>query len=32
MTQWQLLVEDLWSGEKSICFFVHSGECFWVVD
>ncbi|MDT3723243.1 hypothetical protein [Pseudomonas oryzihabitans] len=32
MTQWQLLVDDLWSGEKSICFFVHSGECFWVVD
>lgn len=32
MTQWNLLVEDLWSGEKGICFFVHSGRSFWVVD
>jgi len=32
MTQWQLLADDLWNGEKSICLFVHSGECFWVVD
>lgn len=23
---------DLWNGEKSICFFVHSGRFFWVVD
>lgn len=32
MTQWQLLADDLWGGEKNICFFVHSGACFWVVD
>ena len=32
MTEFQLLVDDLWGGEKSVCFFVHSGECFWVVD
>ncbi|QDD90645.1 hypothetical protein [Pseudomonas oryzihabitans] len=32
MTWRQSLVDDLWSGEKSICFFVHSGKCFWVAD
>ncbi|WP_405119792.1 hypothetical protein [Pseudomonas leptonychotis] len=32
MIQWQMLVDDLWNGEKSICFFVHSGKYFWVVD
>ncbi|HHQ2648895.1 TPA: hypothetical protein ACSPMC_005847, partial [Pseudomonas aeruginosa] len=21
MTQWQLLADDLWGGEKNICFF-----------
>ncbi len=29
---WKKLHEELWNGEKSICFFVHSGKCFWVVD
>nr|WP_314489734.1 hypothetical protein [uncultured Pseudomonas sp.] len=23
---------DLWDGEKSICFFVYLGQCFWVLD
>ncbi|ASK92543.1 hypothetical protein KWH04_19100 [Xanthomonas campestris pv. trichodesmae] len=24
--------DDLYSGEKSICFFVHHGKCYWVLD
>jgi len=32
MTVNQELFDDLWGGEKSIGFFVHSGICFWVVD
>lgn len=26
------IFEDLWSGEKSICFFVHKAKCYWVLD
>lgn len=32
MSDWRILTEELWSGEKNICFFVHEGKCFWVVD
>lgn len=32
MNNWNLLVEDLWNGDKGICFFVHSGRSFWVAD
>ena len=28
----QTICDDLWSGEKSICFFVCSGEYFWILD
>jgi len=28
----QSLIDELWNGEKGICFFVHFGRCFWVVD
>lgn len=28
----QPLFNELWDGEKSICFFVHLGRCFWVLD
>lgn len=28
----QAVFDDLWSGDKSVCFFVHSGKCYWVVD
>ncbi|WP_346656520.1 hypothetical protein [Pseudomonas sp. SWRI99] len=28
----QEVFDDLWDGEKSIGFFVHSGKCFWVID
>lgn len=28
----QLLLDDLWGGEKSICCFVFFGQCFWVLD
>ncbi|MCC4635884.1 hypothetical protein [Xanthomonas dyei] len=24
--------DDLYIGEKSICFFVHHGKCYWVLD
>ncbi|RON39151.1 hypothetical protein BK666_28310 [Pseudomonas frederiksbergensis] len=32
MTLNQSVFDDLWNGEKSVCFFVHSGKCFWIVD
>lgn len=32
MTQYKFLTKELWSGERSICFFVHSGKSYWVVD
>jgi hypothetical protein len=32
MTLNQSVFDDLWNGEKSVCFFVHLGRCFWVVD
>lgn len=32
MTMSQAVFDDLWSGDKSVCFFVHSGKCYWVVD
>jgi hypothetical protein len=32
MTVSKSILEDLWSGEKSVCFFVHSGKCYWIVD
>ena len=32
MTVSQSVFDDLWNGGKSICFFVHSGRCYWVVD
>ncbi|MFJ2285202.1 hypothetical protein ACIOUF_02345 [Pseudomonas iridis] len=32
MTVSQEIFDDLWDGEKSIGFFVHSGKCFWIVD
>lgn len=32
MSQWKLPVDDLWCGEKSIGFFVHSERFFWVID
>ncbi|AKK01313.1 hypothetical protein PHLH5_14080 [Pseudomonas sp. Cab53] len=32
MTVSQSVLDDLWRGEKSICFFVHAGKCYWVVD
>lgn len=32
MTMNQSVFDDLWSGERSVCFFVHSGRCYWVVD
>lgn len=32
MTLNQSVFDDLWNGEKSVCFFVHSGRCFWAVD
>ncbi|MFR0718319.1 hypothetical protein ACLUS7_25070 [Enterobacterales bacterium BD_CKDN230030183-1A_HGKHYDSX7] len=32
MTQWESVVDELWNGEKAICFFVHSGVCYWVLD
>lgn len=28
----QSVLDELWHGEKSICFFVRSGKCYWVVD
>ncbi|UVL84686.1 hypothetical protein LOY35_03605 [Pseudomonas sp. B21-028] len=28
----QKLLEDLRDGEKSICFFVNEGVCYWVLD
>ncbi len=28
----QSLFDELWDGEKSICLFIHSGQCFWVLD
>ncbi len=28
----QKLDSDLWSGERSICFFVHESKCYWVID
>ncbi|MBI6856194.1 hypothetical protein YA0002_25885, partial [Pseudomonas cichorii] len=32
MTVNQTVFDDLWSGERSVAFFVHSGKCYWVVD
>ncbi|WP_131670238.1 hypothetical protein [Pseudomonas parakoreensis] len=32
MTVNEVIFDDLWDGEKNICFFVHSEKCFWVVD
>jgi hypothetical protein len=32
MTVSKSVLEDLWGGEKSVCFFVHSRKCYWVVD
>lgn len=26
------VLDDLWSGEKSICFFVSGAKCYWVLD
>ncbi|PPT93799.1 hypothetical protein XarjCFBP8253_21675, partial [Xanthomonas arboricola pv. juglandis] len=26
------IFDDLYSGEKAICFFVHHGKCYWVLD
>ncbi len=26
------IFDDLYSGEKAICFFVHHGRCYWVLD
>lgn len=28
----QTVFDDLWNGERSVCFFVHSGRCYWVID
>lgn len=28
----QAVFDDLWNGERSVCFFVHSGKCYWVID
>jgi hypothetical protein len=28
----QAVYDDLWEGEKSVCFFVYQGKGFWVVD
>ncbi|WP_192558238.1 hypothetical protein [Pseudomonas allokribbensis] len=28
----QTIFDELWNGEKNICFFVCSGKSFWVVD
>ncbi|AZD00801.1 hypothetical protein V4Y05_08880 [Pseudomonas chlororaphis subsp. chlororaphis] len=28
----QALLDDMWNGEKSICFFVNKGKCYWVLD
>ncbi|MCG8296581.1 hypothetical protein [Pseudomonas entomophila] len=32
MTFNELLSEELWNGEKSVCFFVCKGVCYWVLD
>ncbi|MCV4344078.1 hypothetical protein [Pseudomonas capsici] len=32
MTVSQKVFDDLWSGERSVGLFVHSGKCYWVVD
>ena len=26
------VLDGLWSGEKSICFFVSGAKCYWVLD
>lgn len=26
------ILDDLWSGEKAIALFVHTGRCYWLVD
>ena len=26
------MLDGLWSGEKSICFFVSGAKCYWVLD
>lgn len=28
----QSTLSDLWNGDRSICFFVHQGQCYWVLD
>jgi hypothetical protein len=28
----QSILDELWNGEKSVCFFVHLGKSYWVVD
>lgn len=32
MSQVKLISDELWDGEKSICFFVCLGSFFWIVD
>lgn len=28
----ELLSEELWNGEKGVCFLVCKGVCYWVLD
>ena len=32
MINYDNLINDLWTGEKAVCFFVHNNSCHWVVD
>ncbi len=32
MKNLEVVLEELREGEKSICFFVHKGVCYWVLD